>query len=428
MTTIQTLKGFRDFLPVEQKKRNYVKRKMSAVFELHGFEPLETPTLEYAELLAGKYGEEADQLLYRFHDRGEREVALRYDQTVPMARVISQHFKDPNNFLNNETNFFQIHRRYQIQNVYRAEKPQKGRYREFTQCDCDIFASQAPLADAEILSVFFHAFLALGIKDIVIQFNDRRQLYQIFEPYALETTQIKTFIQSLDKLDKITKEDVIGELTEIKKFDPKIVEEVFMKLESSQKEMSLASDMQQIISSAISLGVRQEALQFNPFLARGLDYYTGLIFEGIVPGLKGSLGGGGRYDNLIGQLGSVQCTAVGFGIGFDRTVEAVDELGLFPKDLTSATSKILVSVLPNTSSQSLILIKALRNSNLPAEIYPDTTVSLEKQIKYADKKGIPYITIVRDSEEAEQKITLKNLTSGDQQTITVEEIIKFLTT
>lgn len=435
MSVLQPLKGFRDFLPIEQKKRNYVKQKISSVFELHGFEPLETPTLEYAELLAGKYGDEADQLLYRFQDRGEREVALRYDQTVPMARVISQHFKDSNNFLNNEQTFFQIHRRYQIQNVFRAEKPQKGRYREFTQCDCDIFGSLNSIADAEILAVFYDVFHTLGVQDLVIQYNDRQQLYQTFAPYQLVTGQpidataqqerIKTFIQSLDKLDKVSKEEVIAELVDSKHFEKNVVNEIFQILESSKQQRTLSPVMTQIIDLAVSLGIPETSLQFNPFLARGLDYYTNLIFEGTVPGLKGSLGGGGRYDHLIEQLGSVSCAAVGFGIGFDRTVEAVEELGLLPAHTNTATARTLVCALPTSIAAATTLTHQLRSQSISVELYTDSNTSLEKQLKYADRKGIPSITILGETELANHTVTIKNLISGEQHTIPTNEVISF---
>ena len=195
----QTLKGFRDFLPTEKRKRDYISGIIRATFERHGFEPVETPTLEYASLLLGKYGAEADKLVYKFEDQGERQIGLRYDQTVPTARLLAQ-------YKHTLPKYF---RRYQIQNVFRAEKPQKGRFRELTQCDCDIFGSKSPLADAEVLAVFYNVYKNIGLQDIRIVINDRQTLVQNLSPFATETVDVFSIIQSIDKLDKIAAEGVI---------------------------------------------------------------------------------------------------------------------------------------------------------------------------------------------------------------------------
>jgi histidyl-tRNA synthetase len=296
----QTLKGFRDFLPEENRKRQYVEKIIRETFESFAFEGITTPTLEDASLLLGKYGDEADKLLYTFEDRGGRLVGLRYDQTVPTARLLSQ-------YQNQLGKYF---RRYQIQNVFRADKPQKGRYREFTQCDCDIFGSNSPLADAEILAVYYQVFKNLGLTDIKIEYNDRQLLIGTLEEFATAAVDVFSIIQSIDKLDKLAPEAVVAELVE-KGLTEAVAKKVLSKINSVEK----SDNLKEIEQKAISLGVDPEALVFNPKIARGLDYYTGLIFEGKIEKYAvGSVGGGGRYDNLIEELSGLKMPAIGFGL------------------------------------------------------------------------------------------------------------------
>src|SRR3989338_2170366 len=287
----QTLKGFRDFLPDEKRKRDFVAQKIIEVFELFGFEPIETPTIEYASLLLGKYGKEADKLLYTFRDRGKRNLALRYDQTVPTARVLSQY----------QTILPKYFRRYQIQNVFRADKPQKGRFREFTQCDIDIFNKTSPVTDAEIIATTYFAFQNVGFPQIVIYLNDRQTLFRYLKPFVSKKVDLFSLIQSVDKLEKLGNEGVIQELK--KKGLPENQAKYAIKSISSAL---LTKNLEEIIENSTNLGVPKINLFFKPTLARGLDYYTGMIFEVFLPGYKaGSCAGGGRYDKLIEQLSGI---------------------------------------------------------------------------------------------------------------------------
>ena len=410
MNQIQTLKGFRDFLPAEKRKRGYVASIIRRVFEHHGFEPIETPTLEYASLLLGKYGDEADKLVYTFEDRGKRQVALRYDQTVPTARVLSQHQNDLPKFF----------RRYQIQNVFRADKPQKGRYREFTQSDCDIFGSDSVVADAEILAVYYNVYQALGITSIQLEINDRQTLMQTLSPFARPKVDVFSLVQSIDKLDKISPSQVVAELV-TKGLAKQDAETALSEIENAE----MSDNLREIVDKSVALGIPQSALVFNPKLARGLDYYTGLIFEGLIPEYKvGSVGGGGRYDKLIEELAGPSISAVGFGIGFDRTVEAADQLGLIP--VTDSPAQVLITLFDQqTTEASLVTAAKLRQAGISTEVYP-TTDKLGKQFKLADQKHIPYVIIIGPEEVETNLVTLKDMKSGEQQQLSLDRVLSTL--
>lgn len=406
MTTVQTLKGFRDFLPEEKRKRDFVAQKMRTVYQRFGFSPLETPTLEYADLLLGKYGEEADKLVYKFLDRGEREVALRYDQTVPTARILAQ-------YQNELPKYF---RRYQIQNVFRADKPQRGRYREFTQSDCDIFGSTSPIADAEILAVFYAVYKELGLGSLVIELNDRQTLFGTLGVFANPKTDVFSLCQTIDKSDKLSEADLTAELLN-KGLNTQQVTNLYYALKNAE----MSSELAKIVDNAVALGVPREALKFNPKLARGLDYYTGLIFEGRVPEYPvGSVGGGGRYDSLIEQLAGVTMPAVGFGIGFDRTVEAVEQQGLIPTEVS--TAQVMVTVFEGFEQTALSAAQKLRKNGVSVEVFPGVE-KLGKQFKLADQKSIPFAVIVGEQEVANNQLQLKNLQSGEQQQLTLEQVV-----
>lgn len=406
---LQTLKGFRDFLPAEKRQRDLVANKIKRAFERYGFEPLETPTLEYAELLLGKYGDEADKLVYSFTDRGERQIALRYDQTVPTARVLAQYQNDLGKGF----------RRYQIQNVFRADKPQKGRYREFTQCDADIFGITSPLADAEILAVYSSIYQDLDLTDLIIELNDRETLINTLSPFSTTDVGVSSIIQSIDKLDKLSEEDVVKELVSKGLTKDKAIEAL-----SAIKNAKPSSNLVEIIESAKVLGVKDSILRFNPTLARGLDYYTGMIFEGKIPGESGSVGGGGRYDRLIESLGGPSIPAVGFGLGFDRTVEVMQAKGILS---STQSTQVLVTIFnQNLQGQALKVASQLRTAGVNTELYPDPTDKLEKQFKYADKKGIPYAIIIGQDEADKNLVTLKNLRSREQQTLPLDQVISIL--
>jgi len=401
----QTLKGFRDFLPREKRNRDYVAQKVKNVFERHGFAPLETPTLEYASLLLGKYGTEADKLVYTFDDRGDRQVGLRYDQTVPTARVLSQ-------YQNELPRYF---RRYQMQNVFRADKPQKGRYREFSQCDCDIFGSTSAVADAEILSVYYEVFQEVGLSSIVIEINDRQTLLATLSPFVTDHVDVHSIVQSIDKLDKVSPEEVAQELVS-KGLELSAAQAAVASIETAQ----MSENLKQIISNATALGVHPDALRFTPRIARGLDYYTGMIFEGRVPEYTvGSVGGGGRYDNLINSLAGLEMPAVGFGIGFDRTVEAAEQLNLIP--LEESSTRVLVTIFEEKYvTDSLKVARELRKLGITTEVYPAVD-KLAKQFKLADQKQIPFVVTIGETEVVQGKVALKNMKTGEQQIITIEE-------
>jgi histidyl-tRNA synthetase len=381
----QTLKGFRDFLPNQAKKRQYVIDTLKKVFESYGFEPLETPALEYEEILMGKYGEEGDKLMYRFEDNGKRKVALRYDQTVPLSRVVAQYQNElPMPF-----------KRYQIQNVWRAENTQKGRFREFLQCDADIVGSSSPLSDAETINVAAKSLDSLGFKSYKIRIGDRK----LFEDIPTQAITI------IDKLKKIGEEKVKAELRE-KGIDENILE----KIKVSQPTNNIAS----ILKTC-------DKVSFDPTLARGLNYYTGLIFEIEIEGYSaGSVCGGGRYDNLIGMFAGRQIPAVGFAFGFDRLMEAMEELKLFPTNL--ATTKVLVTVFnEELKNKSLEVAQMLREKNINAEIYLDEA-KMEKQLKYADRKQIPYVVIIGPDEAKNDTVTVKNLNTREQKNLPISQL------
>lgn len=405
-TTPQTLKGFRDFLPADKRIRDAVARRIVATFENFGFQPLETPTLEYASLLLGKYGDEADRLVYTFTDKGDRQVGLRYDQTVPTARVLAQ-------YRDQLPKFF---RRYQMQNVFRADKPQKGRYREFAQCDIDIFNAPAPIADAEIIACTYQAFKNVGFTQVEIRLNDRQILLSSLSQFATEQVPVMSIIQSIDKLDKMSAEMVVAELVE-----KGLTQAQAQAALTSIRQQQPSAELQAIIDACQALGVQTQDIKFSPTLARGLDYYTGMIFEVWLPAYSaGSCGGGGRYDNLIRQLGGPDVPAVGIAFGFDRMVEAAVQLGLFAND--QAQTQVLVSLFsPQTQASSLQIVSQLRSSGIATEVYPKFD-NLGKQISYADQIGAQYVVIIGDEELANRQATIKNLQTGQQVTVDQDQI------
>jgi histidyl-tRNA synthetase len=398
MDKLQTLKGFRDFLPEEARKRQFIIGRLRSVFELYGFDPLETPALEYEEVLLGKYGEEGNKLMYRFLDNGGRKVAMRYDQTVPTARVVAQYAATlPLPF-----------KRYQIQPVWRAENTQKGRFREFLQCDADIIGSISPLADAEVIRVTAACLEALGFNTYKILINDRA----VFEGLPVSA------IIAIDKLKKIGKDGVYKELME--KDVVKTTEEAASLLDSI--EQKAPSDRLTSISELLTnvYKLPKENWEISPTLARGLDYYTSTIFEIEIEGYTaGSVCGGGRYDKLIEQLGGRDLPATGFAFGFDRLVEAMEQFSLFPKSISAA--KVLVAFDENCSEKALSLVQNLRLNNIPTDVYADESANLEKQLKYADKKSIPYVVIMKENE-----LLLKNMQERTQEEVTAEQLVERL--
>lgn len=406
----QTLKGFRDFLPETMTVRNYVKNLFIETFETFGFEPLETPTLEYSSILMGKYGDEADKLVYSFTDNGDRKVGLRYDLTVPTAKVLAMYSQTiPMPF-----------KRYQIQPVWRAENTQKGRYREVLQCDIDIFGTSSPIADAEILSVINTVLQKLNFKSYTILINSRIILNNILEACNISDNK-NSVLQSLDKYGKIGQDGVTKELI-AKNIPEATITALFKYIKTAQPDEYL----QKVIDQLKALGVSENNYKFDPTIVRGLDYYTGPIFETVVTEPKiGSITGGGRYDKLIKSLGGPDICAVGTTIGLDRIVDVITELNLLP-NLPKTKTKVLVANFGDeTITQSLGLITTLRNNNVASSFYPDAE-KLGKQFKYADSLGIPYVAIIGTNEAKNNQVTIKNMITGEQKTINQSEILKLL--
>ncbi|MEK7622290.1 MAG: histidine--tRNA ligase [Patescibacteria group bacterium] len=391
----QTLKGFRDFLPADSLKRQYAIDIIRRTFELYGFQPLETPALEYLETFAGQIGED-EKLFFKFTDAGGRKVALRYDQTVPTCRVIAQY----------PDKITLPFKRYQIQTVWRSEKPQKGRYREFLQCDADIFGVDNRTADAETIALTIEIYKNLGFKNPIAIINDR-DLYKDI-PYPA--------IVAIDKLDKIGTEGVIAELKQ-KGFKPEILEQV--------KNNQPNANLKTIFKYLDNYGFKNN-YQFKPTLARSFSYSNATIWEIIDKNFPtGSLAGCERFDSLVGKFSNRQVPAVGFAIGFDRTILAMEELNLFPK-LGTKTKALVTIFSPELLNKSLALTKKLRQQKINTDLYPDPGDKISKQLKYADNNQIPFAILLGPDEAAKNMVTLKNMASTKQQTITLNQAIDVL--
>lgn len=396
--TLQPLRGFRDFLPQEAQKRQWLKNKLIEIFELWGYDPLETPTLESLELFAGQIGEE-EKLFFKFKDPGGRDVALRYDQTVPACRVVGQYYHQlPLPF-----------RRYQIQPAFRAEKPQAGRYREFLQCDADIFGSNSPLADAEVIALGLDIYRRLGFTQAKALINDRVLLKDI--PYEA--------IVSIDKLSKIGPDAVIQEMV-AKGIDATRAQQYLDTVKNLQPNTTITT----ILNYLDQQDFPPDWYGFDPTIARSFAYSTGPIWEIVIPGFTaGSVLGGERFDQLVEKIAGVKISGTGFGLGFDRTLEAAEQFNLIPQ--TKTTTQILITIFnSDLLSQSTAVVTQLRQAGINTEIFPDTTTDLDKQLKYADKKGIPYVAIIGAKEAANNTVTLKNMATGDQKQLTIAELLK----
>lgn len=394
-------KGFKDYLPPEALVRREVIGKITSTFKQFGFEPLETPTLEYEETLTGKYGEE-EKLIYKFETPGGDKVALKYDQTVPLARVVAQY--GPNGAQKLPMPF----KRYQIQSAYRGENTQKGRYREFTQCDADVIGVSTPLTDAEILALATQIYKNLGL-EVIIKINDRSLLANI-EP---------KYLAAIDKLNKIGEDGVIKEMQD-KGLSQGEAKALFETITQNQPTENLA----EIIRLYQQLGYEQSNLKFDPTLIRGLDYYTGLIMEVVLKSNpnSSSLCGGGRWDKMIGKFTGQDQPAVGFAVGLDRTIEAMIEEGVL--ETTGSSTQILVTIFtPELVENSLEVVLRLRSAGINSEIYLDPQAKLEKQLKYADNKGIPYVVILGPEEAQSGQVVLKNLAERSQEKTSLEELI-----
>lgn len=400
MNKLQTLKGFRDFLPQDALKRLWLKNKLAEIFEIWGYDPMETPTLEPLEIFAGQVGED-EKLFFQFEDQGGRKVALRYDQTIPTCRVVGQY----------SNQLVMPFRRYQMQSAFRSEKPQKGRYREFLQCDADIFGITSPLADAEVIALSLDIYKRLGFKKAVVLINDRALLKDI--PYEA--------IVSIDKLKKIEKKGVITEMVK-KGISESKANEYFNFVENLKPN----DTVKYILDYLKDYGFDESWYKFDPTLARSFSYSSGPIWEVVIPdSTGGSVLGGERYDNIVKNISGIEVAGTGFAVGFDRTLEALEELGLLPEIETN--SKILVTVFsPDLLKNSVKTTRILRDNGINTELFPDQNAKLEKQLKYADKKRIPYVVIIGPDELKENKVVLKNLKSKEQIKTTPENIISII--
>ncbi len=425
------LKGFRDFLPEQQIARQKMITTIKTSYETFAFEPLETPVLEYAEILTGKYGDEGDKLMYRFKDNGDRDVAMRYDLTIPLARVVAMNGELKKPF-----------KRYQVSPVWRAENTQKGRFREFYQCDADIVGSTSPLADAEILALSATTMRKLGIRDFIIRVNSREIISAFYDSLGLSAEQKVQAIRAVDKIDKIGREGVAEELARFgfsKETSERIVSFAETSIDGIENQQDLAKISELFPSIKEALGklliIVEYAYDLAPdtkfiidfSIARGLDYYTGLIFETnlIKAPQFGSIMSGGRYDNLVGMFLGKSVPAVGTSIGLDRLFAALEELGLVTVEKSTARV-LIVNFDAALTNDYLTLASNLRTAGINTMLYFDTA-DIKKQLSYASDKGIPYALLYGSNEAKEGVIVIKNLQEGTQKKVAFKDVVSAIT-
>ncbi len=449
----------RDFLPEDVRKREYVIGVIKEVYERYGFEPLETPAAENIETLLGKYGEEGNQLIFKILKRGvhestgEADLALRYDLTVPLARVVAE-------YRDKLPKFF---KRYQIQPVWRADRPARGRFREFYQCDVDIVGSRSMIVEAELIAAASEALEKLGFKDFIVRLNHREALTGLLASAGVPLEHHEAALVALDKLDKIGREGVAKELAErgIREETATRLLDFFAELASLDHAADLAvgddpAARQQGLNSAIlgrlvefvganekgAKGVDElqailkyaqasglvERIRVDPSLARGLSYYTGAIIEINVKDLPGSLGGGGRYDNLVGMFSNQDVPACGFSLGLERIIVVMTERDIFSAALVSSPADVMITIWDEDSSAEYTKLAAeLRSAGLRVDLYPEAD-KLGKQFKYAAERGIPFVAVVGDDERARGEVSIKDLRSGEQRSVKRENVAEELLT
>lgn len=402
-------KGMRDWLGPEVRTRQKVLDTMRGIFELYGFEPLQTPVLELKETISSKIGSE-EKLMYQATYPGDDELVLRYDQTIPLARVVAQH-----------PEIIKPYKRYQIQNSYRADKPQKGRYREFIQVDLDIIGSASSLADAEILECVIRTYQALGFQKFKLLINSRALLKDLILNARFEEKDFKSVTISLDKFDKAGKAGVISELS-AKGFPQEKISKLFQVIDEAKP----SEDLKQIFDRLAAAGVSSDYYSFYPYLARGLDYYTGAIFECVAEGYDVcALGGGGRYDDLIGRFqGDNQIPATGYAFGFEPLIDA--RTTLVKEDLIDPPAQALVAIFsPQEEIPSVRTAQRLRDRGIKTDLYVGQA-EMSKQLKYADQKKIPFVVIVGPSEVEQNKLTVKDMITGNQQTLGLDQAVDLI--
>lgn len=443
-------KGTRDFSPEEVARRQYIFNVIRRNFELYGYQPIETPSFENSETLMGKYGEEGDRLIFKILNSGDylskaneqflaekdslrltasiSEKALRYDLTVPFARYVVQHQND----------IVFPFKRYQIQPVWRADRPQSGRFREFYQCDADVVGSKSLWQEVELVQLYDAVFTELGLEGVTIKINNRKVLSGIAEVIGAKDKLID-FTVALDKLDKIGADGVKKEMLEkgiseaaIEKVQPLFgfsgtidekLEKLSALLSSSEEGMKGVEELRFICDNVSKLGLGKSTLDLDVTLARGLNYYTGAILEVAAPETvrMGSIGGGGRYDDLTGIFGLKDMSGVGISFGLDRIYLVIEQLGLFPETVTAATKVLFLNYGNDEAFYAMQAIGKLRASNIKAELYPDSA-KIDKQFKYAERRNIPFAVMAGSDEMSAGKYKLKDLTSGGQEMLDFETL------
>lgn len=446
-------KGTRDFLPNEVARRSYIFDTIKRSFRKYGFAPIETPSFELSSTLLGKYGEEGDRLIFRILNSGDKmkkadldalaqdnlprfanslsEKALRYDLTVPFARFVVQH--------QNDLAF--PFKRYQIQPVWRADRPQHGRYQEFFQCDADVVGSDSLVYEVDFVLLFDEVLTDLKLPRFTIKINNRKILSGIAEVSG-ESDKLIDITVAIDKLDKIGENGVVKELIEkgltssaVEKIrplfsfsgsNPDKLSKMRSFLESSEIGQEGLNELAFVLDQSGKLGLRKAELEFDITLARGLNYYTGAIFEVKAHDVKmGSICGGGRYDDLTGLFGMKGMSGVGISFGADRIYDVLTELELFPKETDLGLTLLFVNFGQQEQEYCMHLVKKVRDAGIDCELYP-TAAKMQKQMKYANDRGVQFVALVGDNEMNSNTIQLKNLKSGDQFAITIEELIERL--
>ena len=432
MSSTQPARGTRDFLPADVRRRTHVIDVVRRVYERYGFEPLETPAFENIETLTGKYGEEGAKLIFKILKRGEHEssgqadLALRYDLTVPLARVIAEY----------QSTLPKFFRRYQIQPVWRADRPARGRFREFYQCDIDAVGSTSPVVEVEVLSAVSEVLTTLGFDDFRIRLNDRRVLQALLATAGVAADRETDALVALDKLDKIGPDGVAADMT-ARGIDAAVAAACLRLFASGAEGDAPAA----LASLAERLGDRRDALatletivrlaeatpaagriRVDPSLARGLSYYTGAIMEIAVPDLAGSLGGGGRYDHLVGMFLGREVPACGFSLGLERIIVVMAERGMFPPDMASAPADVMVALWDDASrADALALAGRLRRDGLGVDVYPEPDKP-GKQFKYAAARHYPVVVLAGDDERRNGTVTVKNMRTATQVTVPLADV------
>jgi histidyl-tRNA synthetase len=453
-TKTQPARGMRDFLPTDVRRREYVIGIIKEVYERYGFEPLETPAVENIETLIGKYGEEGNQLIFKILKRGvhestgEADLALRYDLTVPLARVVAE-------YRDKLPKFF---KRYQIQPVWRADRPARGRFREFYQCDVDVLGSRSMVVEAEICAAASEVLKKLGFHDFTIRLNHRKALTGILESAGVSTQSHDAVLVALDKLDKIGREGVQREFADrgVDAEAGQSLLEFFVGLTSLDHAADIAAgdnvelkqlalnkavlgrmvefvgqnetgaegiyELGRIMDFARAMGIGNQ-IRLDPSLARGLSYYTGSIMEINVKELAGSLGGGGRYDNLVGMFLGDDVPACGFSLGLERILVVMSEREMFPVQVGFSAADVVVAIWNEESiDDSISLAQELRGAGLRVDLYPEAD-KLGKQFKYASARGVSFVVVMGDEERERGEVTIKDMRTGEQQSVKRDTVV-----